>query len=156
MRIEKTMEFRLAIYDGYGSFRILPEIAKYLKTHKNWKIAKIEGYTLPKETPPNTIYHIHYSGEPSQDYWHPNLNTTEFRSNPDLIEAITQTKKHLEQQQKQNRIEWKDYYYNPLRAFKVIDIAVMLEIESYNDGHERVVINNTEVEYYNTDEDNED
>lgn len=140
------MQLKLVINNGYGGFTITKEIAEYLKTHKNWKIAKIEGYTLPTETPPNTIYHIHYSGKPSQDYWCHKPDSIEFRSNPDLIEAITKTKQHLEQQYQHNQIEWKDYYYNQLRKYKIINITTLLEIESYNDGHERVIIHQTEQE----------
>lgn len=59
------MEFKLVINNGYGGFSITKEIAEYLKTHKNWKIVKNNGYELPRDTQPNTIYHIHHSGKPS-------------------------------------------------------------------------------------------
>jgi len=139
MQDNNKLELSVVLHDGYGGFSILPELAEYLHKRKGWEIIPIQGMELKRSTNPHIIYHTYYDEKPTLNYWCADQDSITFRSNPDLIEAVQHVRNGLEQAYNQKQIEWKDYYYSPLRNLKVVTVSMQLEIESYNDGHERIV-----------------
>jgi len=133
------IELSVVLHDGYGGFSILPEIAEYLHKRKGWEIIPIQGMALKRSTDPKIIYRTYYNEKPTDNYWCEDQDSITFRSNPDLIEAVQHVRNGLEQAYNQKKLVWKDYYYSPLRSFKVVIVSMQLEIETYNDGHERIV-----------------
>lgn len=60
------------------------------------------------------------------------------RSNEEFIECLEIAQKELEEKYERNEILYREYYYNQLRKLKVVEGTINLEIEIYNNGHERV------------------
>lgn len=137
------LSLTVVLHDGYGGFSILPEIAEYLRKYKGWKIIPVHGMQIKDEAEPTDIYHSYYDGKPSDSYWCPQQDTIEFRANPDLIEAVRHLKKELERKHDKKQIEWSEYYYSSIRKLKVVDLIAHAEIQEFNDGHERIVLNSS-------------
>lgn len=141
----KIGSYRLVIHDGYGGFSIPKEVVDLL-IQRGWSLFNSDnliydytkGYFTKSEDqiPERSIikeFGLYNFNRQSGD-----RECIRMRSNEEFIECLEIAQKELEEKYERNEILYREYYYNQLRKLKVVEGTINLEIEIYNNGHERI------------------
>lgn len=133
---------------GYGGFGIPEVLALILSENFGWTIA-------PKDAPRDTKdYDLinPWSDLICPSKKHPDMDSFEFRCNPDLIAAIPLAKKHINDLYEQGGMTYLEYHYHPIHKLKIFELTSFnFEIEDYNDGCERLIVTPPDYEEFEDD-----
>lgn len=127
MSNQTQLDFEIAINRSYGGFSIDKEMADYL-IEKGWKTT-----TDPRNRDDKTIFQIN-----SNDKWVALANDSVVtRSDPIFLDCVRFF------QDKYKDLDWiqKDRHNSCALKIKIVNVTASVEVEQYNDGHERVIVN---------------
>ena len=114
----------IVLHTKYGGFHITEEMAEWLIKF-GWEV-------VPDDRDKNDCPLTHLVKFGSNTYYHWHQDSIAFRTHPDLI-ACVQAIQKAQTGLKNNRD--RPYIYN----LAIKKVAIHLEIEDYDDGHERVL-----------------
>lgn len=121
-------EIDVVINAAYGGFTVTREMAEWLIANRGWSVVREADYDYATRTPACRLIESRWGyGLPPGT-----RDDIAFRSDPDLVACVRELRKRRADA---GRADKRD---DPLHDLRIVRVTVAMEIEDYNDGHERV------------------
>ena len=121
-------ELEVVLHTDFGGFSFNEEMATWLQENRNWTILNDEDYDYSKKDYPLTTL-----VKQSFEYlYSPHSSDIKLRSHQDLIDCV----RALKEQHKNDT--YPDKHYGYIHKLKITSVRLVLEIEDYYDGKERL------------------